>query len=96
MNREDVEQLRVKIASILEKAGVIHSAVFGSFARGEAGEDSDIDILIEFRGEKTLLDFIALKLELEAALSKKVDLITYKSLSPFLRDRILKEQVQLL
>ena len=68
------------------------AAIFGSFARGDEKENSDIDIIVEFRGEKSLLDLARLKIALEELLKIKVDVITYNSLHPLLRDRILNEQ----
>ena len=84
------------IAAILRQAGVKRAALFGSFARGEATPESDLDILIEFEGQKTLLDLVALKFQLEKIFGRKVDVLTYQSLSPLLRDAILQEQVSLL
>ena len=79
------------------KAGVKRAALFGSFARGDATEESDIDLLIEFKGKKkSLLDLAALKIQLEESLGRNVDLITYNSLHPLLRNRILSEQVIIL
>jgi hypothetical protein len=60
--------------------------------RGEHRGDSDIDILVEFEGEKSLLDLARLKIELEKVLRRRVDVLTYGSLHPLLRDRILQEQ----
>ncbi len=51
-----------------------------------------IDILVEFKGEKSLLDLVGLKIELEERLGKKVDVLTYNSLHPLLKERILNEQ----
>lgn len=68
------------------------AALFGSMVRGEATEDSDIDLLIEFKGRKSLLDLAGLKLELQELLGRKVDVITYKSIHPLLKERILSEQ----
>ena len=51
-----------------------------------------IDILVEFKGEKSLLDLVGLKIELEERLGKKVDVRTYNSLHPLLKERILNEQ----
>lgn len=70
--------------------------MFGSFVRGEMGEGSDIDILVEFKGEKSLLDLAGLKIELEELLGRKVDVLTYNSLHPLLKDRILSEQEAIL
>jgi hypothetical protein len=88
----ELEGLRDKIILILQRNDVKRAAVFGSFVRGEQKADSDIDILVEFKGEKSLLDLSGLKIELEEALQRKVDVLTYNSLHPLLKDRILKEQ----
>jgi len=88
----ELEGLRSKIIPILERHEVKKAAVFGSFVRGEQKEESDIDILVEFKGEKSLLDLAGLKIELEETLHRKVDVLTYNSLHPLLKDRILKEQ----
>jgi len=88
----ELEGLKNKIIPILQRNDVKRAAVFGSFVRGEQKEDSDIDILVEFKGEKSLLDLAGLKIELEEALNRKVDVLTYNSLHPLLKDRILREQ----
>lgn len=54
--------------------------------------DSDIDILVEIDSDISLLDFVGIKLELEEALNRKVDLGEYNTIKPFLRERIMKEQ----
>jgi len=93
-----VSDIKQKIVSILKRHGVKRAAVFGSFARGEENQKSDIDVLIEFEkgNNKGLLDLVGLKLDLEEALSRKVDVVEYPAIKPLLRDRILKEQVQIL
>jgi len=88
----ELEGLRDRIILILQRNDVKRAAVFGSFVRGEQKEGSDIDILVEFKGEKSLLDLAGLKIELEEALNRKVDVLTYNSLHPLLKDRILREQ----
>ena len=72
------------------------ASLFGSVITGEATEDSDIDLLVEFEGRKSLLDLAGLKIELEEVLGKKVDVLTYKSLHPLLKEKILKEQEAIL
>ncbi len=95
MNK-DIEQIKNKITPTLKKAGVTRSSIFGSVVRGEADGDSDIDILVELSEDKTLLDLVGLELELKDILKKDVDLITYRSISPHLKDIILREQVRVL
>ena len=63
--------------------------LFGSAARGEDTPESDIDLLVEFEGQKSLFDLIGLELELTEFLGRKVDLLTEPSISPYLRDRVL-------
>jgi len=90
--RTHIEEIRIKILPVLQCYDVVRAAIFGSFARGEMKEGSDIDILVEFKGEKSLLDLVGLKIELEERLGKKVDVLTYNSLHPLLKERILNEQ----
>ena len=65
--------------------------VFGSMARGEAKKQSDIDLIVRFSKRKSLLAVVRLERELSEALGRKVDLLTEGALSPYLRERVLKE-----
>ncbi len=87
-------KLERKIIPVLKLNNVLRAGIFGSFARGDAKGGSDIDLLVEMPKNKSLLDLIGLKLELEKSLKKKVDVMTYKSLHPLLKDKILKEEVK--
>lgn len=93
---ENMDELLAKIAPILRHHRVLRAAVFGSFARQEMKESSDVDILVELEEDKSLLDLVALKLDLEEALGRTVDLVEYSTIHPRLRDQILKEQVPVL
>jgi predicted nucleotidyltransferase len=86
-----------KICNILRSSGVSYAGLFGSRAFGDNKPDSDYDILVEFvsGSNKTLLGVIELKQKLEDILEKKVDLVTPKGLSPYLRDGILNHVVSL-
>lgn len=81
---------------ILKKNGVKKAGIFGSYARGSPKLSSDIDFVIEFRGQKSLLDLSGLKIELEEKFNKKVDILTYKSLHHLIRNNILNEEVKIL
>ena len=81
---------------ILKKNDVVKAGIFGSYARGEAKKRSDVDMLIKFKGRKSLLDLVGLEQELEKILKKKVDLLTYNSLHPLLKKQILQEEVRIL
>jgi len=65
--------------------------VFGSAARGEDTAESDLDLLVEFTEPKSLLDLIGIEQEFEEALGRNVDLVTPASLSPYLRDQVVRE-----
>ena len=91
-----IEKYKERILTILKKHEVKRASLFGSIVREEMTEQRDIDILIEFDGEKSLLDLAALKRELEETLQCKVDVLTYNSLHPLLRSIILSEQVKIL
>ena len=82
-----------KIITILQRYGVKRISVFGSYARGEANPESDIDIIVEFTDRKSLLDIVGIEQELSEVLGIKVDLLTEKSISPYLVDRIKKEML---
>lgn len=87
-----INTIKKHIVPILRRQGVTKAALFGSAARGEMKKRSDIDILIKFKGQKSLLDLVRLQFVLEDTLGRKVDLITYNSIHPLLRDIILNEQ----
>lgn len=91
-----VSEIRSKIIDILHRHDVKRASLFGSVVRGEATDDSDIDLLVEFIGRKSLLDLVGLKLDLEDTFHREFDVLTYDSLHPLLRERILKEQVTIL
>lgn len=91
-----IEEIKQKALPILKKYGVTKAGVFGSFARNQAKEDSDLDILVEINSDLSLLGFVALKQELEDALGRKIDLVEYETVKPAIREHIMSEQVVLL
>lgn len=91
-----VEEIKRKILPVLKRYGVKRAGLFGSCVRGEIRENSDIDILVEIEEDISLLDFVGIKLELEEALGRKVDLVEYNTIKPLLKKRILEEEVVLL
>ena len=86
-----LEELRNKIGPFLKSHGAEYAAVFGSVARGEAGPSSDVDILVRFNKDISLLYRIGLAQELEDALKQKVDLITESSLSDYIAPNVKKD-----
>jgi hypothetical protein len=92
---ELLRQRQEDIRRIAAKHGARNIRVFGSVARGEAGPESDIDLLVE-KGPSTSSWFPAgLVLDLEEILGRKVEIVTDKALNPYLRDRVLREAVPL-
>ena len=96
MSKAKFNEIKEKIRPITKRYGVKKVALFGSLVRGEMGKDSDIDILVEIESDISLLDFVGLKIEIEEALGRKVDLVEYCTIKPGLKDKILKEQVVIL
>jgi len=75
--------------------GARNLRVFGSVSRGEATDKSDIDLLINLEPGRTLLDIIAIKQDLGDLLGCNVDVVTEDSVSPYIREQILKDAVSL-
>lgn len=96
MKEDEIDEIKKTLIEVLRKYGVKKAGLFGSLVRGEATEESDIDLLIEFEGRKSLLDLVGLKLELQESLRRDVDVLTYKSLHPLLKEKILREQEEIL
>ena len=92
-----IKVIQSRIVPILKTNGVVRAGIFGSYARGEAKKNSDIDILIEVKRKKfSLLDLAGLQMELEKNTGKKVDLLTYKSVHPYIKKYILDDEVRII
>jgi len=89
------EILKKHEEELKEKYGVKEIGIFGSYLRGEAKEESDLDILVEFKPEAkiSLLDFVELENYLSDLLGVKVDLVEKSALKPRIGKRILAEVV---
>ena len=94
-----LEDLRVRrrdeILRVAAARGARNIRVFGSVARGESDERSDIDFLVDLEPGRTLFDLSGLLLDLEALLHTSVDVVTERGLRPRIRDRVLAEAVPL-
>ena len=94
MKRDEILKiLRAHRDELRKQFGVKSLAVFGSVARGEAGPDSDVDILVEFEGRATFDRYMGLKFFLEDLLGRRVDLVTRKALKPRLRPYVEQEAI---
>lgn len=78
----------------LQQRGVKSLSIFGSVARGEAGSESDVDLLVELDQPIGLFSFVRLQHYLEGLLGRSVDLVTREALRESLKDRILQEAIR--
>ena len=92
----EIHEIAERIVPILRNRGVVEASVFGSVARGDIGSLSDLDLLVKYRNDVTLLDVVSLKNELEGILGVKVDLVSRDYLKPRLKDRVLSESRRIL
>ena len=92
MNKQDIYE---KIIKYLDKKGAIKIFVFGSYVRGEENPDSDIDIIVDFKESKSLLELIEIEQELTETIGIKVDLLTSKSISPYIYKNIENEMEEI-
>lgn len=86
---------REEILQIAARHGARNVRLFGSVARGEADEASDIDLVVEFDPDRSLLDHAALWLDLQKLLGCKVDVVSEHGIKPRIRERVLKEAIPL-
>ena len=84
-----------KILALAQQYGIVRIRLFGSAARGEETNKSDLDFLVAFEAGRSLLDLIGFKQALENLLEKKVDVISEKGVSPYLRAHIIGGAVPL-
>jgi len=96
MTLEELLQVkREEILKVCAKYGARNVRVFGSVARGEADEQSDIDLIVDFEPGRSLLDHAGLWLELQDLLGVKVDVVSGRGIKPRIRERVLQEAVPL-
>ena len=91
-----IDSIKLLLTNVLKKYAIKKAAVFGSFARNEAGIDSDVDLLIETGKPLTLFDVLRLEKELEDAVQRKIDVVEYSAIKPSIRENILKEAILIL
>ena len=92
---ELLQARRVDILQTASKYGAYNVRVFGSVARGEADERSDIDLLVDMEKGRSLLDLAGLLIDLEDLSGCKVDVVTTDGLRERIRERVLKEAIVL-
>ena len=93
---EKLDNLKQKIKNVLKKHNIAKAGIFGSYARGEQKKNSDVDILIEVSNDMGLIGFISLKMLIEKAIKKKIDLVEYDAIRKELKENILKEEIRII
>jgi len=93
--KELLKSKRKEILQVCAKYGARNVRVFGSLARGEADEKSDVDFLVDMEAGRRLFDLGGLQYELEQLLGRPVDVVTERGLKARIRQRVLQEAVPL-
>jgi len=87
------KKIRESIVGILSGYGAERIAIFGSYARGEAKNRSDIDILVRFARPKSLIQIVQIEDEIKKSIHMNVDLVTEKAVSPYLEGTIHRDEM---
>lgn len=90
-----LEEKRQQILQVAATYGGRNVRVFGSRIRNEANPESDFDFLLDLDPDRSLLDIVAIKQDLEDMLGRKVDVLTEAAISPYIREQVLKQAVRL-
>lgn len=85
-----------EIIPVLKEFNIIKAALFGSYARGDQNENSDVDLLIDTNGKLNLFDILRLEKKLAETIARKVDLVEYSAIKSSIREQVLKEAIQIL
>ena len=86
-----IENNRAEILALADRHGVRNVRVFGSMARGDADDESDVDLLVSLPSDKTGLALGAFLMDMQDLLHRRVEVITERGLHPALRDRVLRQ-----
>jgi predicted nucleotidyltransferase len=92
---DTISEKREAILRIAARHGATHVRLIGSVARGEARPDSDVDLLVSWREGTSLLDQVALMLELESLLGRKVDIASDGWVRPSIRESVYRDAIAL-
>ena len=94
--KQEFEVIKQKIIPVLQSYKITKASIFGSYARQEQTEKSDVDILVKLGDDVGLIQFSRIKLMLEKAIGKKVDLVEYETIRKELRENILRDEIPIL
>lgn len=87
----DLQEITVEVAKVADQYGIVKAGVFGSYARGEANDESDIDLIFEFKDVIGLMKLGGLKIDLEESLGKNIDILQFCAINSQIRDQVLQE-----
>ncbi|MCF8397568.1 MAG: nucleotidyltransferase domain-containing protein [Bacteroidales bacterium] len=90
---QNIESIKEKIIPILTKYAIHQASIVGSFATGDQTENSDVDLIVKIDEQISLLTFAKIKIELEEALNRKVDLIERSAVKPSLKNYLTKNEI---
>lgn len=93
--REDILNRRDEIIRIANENGIKSVRLFGSVARDEENENSDVDFLVEFEKDRSLFDLVRFKQLLEERFGKEIDVVTENSIHQEIRQQILSEAIDI-
>jgi predicted nucleotidyltransferase len=93
---KEIEKYQQLILPVLKRYLIKRAALFGSFAKGDAGADSDIDLLIEPEHGFTMFNLLKLEEEISSLTKRKVDLIEYSALKSSIREEVLSSAISIL
>ena len=91
MDTDIFQKKRGEILRIAGLYGASNVRIFGSFSRGDADDESDVDILVDLEKGRSLFDMGGLLMDLQTLLGRPVDVVTEKGLKPRIRERVLRE-----
>ena len=91
MTREDIKRLLLENADMLKKYKVNKLGIFGSYATGRARKRSDVDLLVDFKENIDLFEFVHLVDDIQAILKIKVDLATPDAIKPYIKSKVMSE-----
>jgi predicted nucleotidyltransferase len=89
----EIQKIKELSEPVFKRYNIKRAGVFGSVARGEQNDQSDVDILVDMESSYDLFDFLQFKRDLETKLNKKVDLVEYSALKPVIRESVLSSEV---
>ena len=88
-----IDEIKLAVAKVGKKYGIKNAYLFGSYARGEANEDSDVDVIIDRGDMRGLIQLSGFRIDLSNELNSEVDVVTTLGVDPRFYDLIKKDRV---